>query len=256
MEGVVSGSGSGGWRAEATARSLLQETADDKNQQKLGFCEIRNGGSQWQLSNGSKYEAQGPEVGLLVPQTNDQQQSGLSGSRRAHQTTNAVCPVGSVRRRETRFFRPFSLFSSFSPPSHPFPYEADCRDLFTMLAARNFSAARQCLRSARMAPSFVTSVSQVPSTTCIPSRPPNPSRPLNEHQLTDLLSNCSCAVTLPLPPMLSPSSRARRALMYVLFPAIAIFFFPILAGANRAPETHEQILLQYYRRNTDKFCSA
>lgn len=32
-----------------------------------------------------------------------------------------------------------------------------------MLAARNFSAARQCLRSVRITPSFVTPVSQVPA---------------------------------------------------------------------------------------------
>jgi hypothetical protein len=62
-------------------------------------------------------------------------------------------------------------------PSSPPPLSLPQSPTFKMLAARNFSAARQTLRFPRVAPSFVAPISQVPT-------PSTPS--VANLQLTDL----------------------------------------------------------------------
>lgn len=57
-------------------------------------------------------------------------------------------------------FVPFPFF--LLPPHHLLTSSPNfCRVPFTMLAARNFTAARQCLRSVRVVPSFVAPIAQV-----------------------------------------------------------------------------------------------
>lgn len=139
---------------------------------------------------------------------------------------------GQVSDRGGRRATKLILLFPFLPLSSVFPtinsllllfYRVDLRVLFTMLAARNFSAARQCLRSVRVAPSFVAPVSQVPICS-----PPLLSETL---QLANWNSpDVRFVAMLPLPMKLLPSSRVRRALMYVrkLFPPVR----PVRAAAH------------------------
>ncbi|CAG8232055.1 unnamed protein product [Penicillium salamii] len=51
--------------------------------------------------------------------------------------------------------------SSFLPTTSSFSPRIDPRDLFKMIAARNFSAARQCLRPSRVTPRFAAPIAQI-----------------------------------------------------------------------------------------------
>lgn len=121
--------------------------------------------------------------------------------------------LGSGRTPSNKVESSFLFPSSFLPlPHHQFASftlrRVDLRVSFTMLAARNFSAARQCLRSVRVAPSLVAPVSQVPIY--------SPRFPSENVQLANCDSpDARFVAMLPLPMKPLPSSRVRRALMYV-----------------------------------------
>ena len=145
-------------------------------------------------------------------------------------------------RRETRFFRPIFLHSSSSPLPTPQSHDLTLPPLDPHKTALRRDivqdARRQKLLCCSPMPALGPHGPQlrhlcVAGTVYTHLHIPNAPRPPENyaaitntiHWLT-YVPISSCAAMLLLLTRLSPSSRARRALMYVVFPHACEFFFP------------------------------
>lgn len=187
----------------------------------------------WQLVSNRKctIKLQWPEGARCHRRPMTSAEVGLSsGSRRRPIKPMRSRTRSDSGRRETRFF-PFSSSLLFS--SHPI----NTLPLQSRLSGSVHDARRQKLLCCSPVLAVGPHGPQLCHLCVAGTRPPpacplvHPSRIrlLEDHQLTSFFANFSCAVTLLPPTMLSPSSRARRALMYVSCPAIAIFFLTVPA---------------------------